>query len=49
MTPKPGNGLGDNPKAGEYEAKLADARKNNDTLAAIKIKQEAAAEGITLM
>lgn len=49
MTPKPGNGLGDNPKAGEYDAKLADARKNNDTLAAIKIKQEAAAEGITLM
>lgn len=49
MTPNPSNGLGDNPKASEYEAKLADARKNNDTLAAIKIKQEAAAEGIALM
>ena len=49
MTPNPSNGLSDNPKASEYEAKLADARKNNDTLAAIKIKQEAAAEGIALM
>ncbi len=49
MTPTPGGGLGDNPKASEYEAKLAEARKNKDTLAAIKIKQEAAAEGIALM
>ena len=32
-----------------YEARLADARKNNNQLEVIKIKQEAAAEGVVLM
>ena len=32
-----------------YEARLADARKNNNQLEAIKIKQEAAAEGVVLI
>lgn len=32
-----------------YETRLADARKNNNTLDVIKIKQEAAAEGVVLM
>lgn len=32
-----------------YETRLADARKNNNTLEVIKIKQEAAAEGVVLM
>lgn len=36
------------PKAGEYNNKLAEARKNGDTVAAIRIKQEAAAEGVIL-
>lgn len=38
-----------NPTAAGYEARLADARKGNDQLEVIKIKQEAAAEGIVLM
>lgn len=38
-----------NPTAASYEARLADARKGNDQLEVIKIKQEAAAEGIVLM
>lgn len=37
------------PKRQGYETRLADARKTNDTLTAIKIKQEAAAEGVTLI
>ena len=32
-----------------YEARLADARKNNNQLEVIKIKQEAAADGVVLM
>ena len=32
-----------------WEARLADARKNNNQLEAIKIKQEAAAEGVVLI
>lgn len=32
-----------------YESRLADARKNNNQLEVIKIKQEAAAEGVILM
>lgn len=35
--------------AAGYEARLADARKNNNQLEVIKVKQEAAAEGIVLM
>lgn len=35
--------------AAGYEARLADARKNNNQLEVIKIKQEAAAEGVVLM
>ena len=38
-----------NPTAAGYEARLADARKNNTPLEAIKIKQEAAAEGVVLL
>lgn len=38
----------DSTQAG-YEARLADARKNNNTLEVIKIKQEAAADGVVLM
>lgn len=38
-----------NPKADGFNARLAEARKNGNTLEAIKVKQEAAAEGITLM
>jgi|GEM_PF-952769 len=37
------------PKAAGFETRLADARKNKDTIGAIKIKQEAAAEGVILM
>lgn len=33
----------------EYETRLAEARKNGNTLEAIKIKQEAAAEGVVLV
>lgn len=38
-----------NPTAAGYEARLADARKNNNQLEVIKIKQEAAADGVILM
>lgn len=38
----------DSTQAG-YEARLADARKSNNTLEVIKIKQEAAADGVVLM
>lgn len=38
-----------NSAAAGYEARLADARKNNNSLEVIKIKQEAAAEGVVLM
>lgn len=38
-----------NSTAAGYEARLADARKNNNQLEVIKIKQEAAANGVTLM
>lgn len=37
------------PKVTGYETRLAEARKNNDNLSAIKIKREAAAEGVILM
>ena len=37
------------PKLQGYQTRLADARKNGDTHAAILIKQEAAAEGISLL
>lgn len=37
------------PKTAGYEARLADARKNNDQLEVIRIKQEAAAGGVILM
>lgn len=37
------------PKRQGYETRLAEARKTNDNLTAIKIKQEAAAEGVVLM
>lgn len=33
----------------EYEARLAEARKNGNTLEAVKIKQEAAADGVILI
>ena len=33
----------------EYESRLAEARKNGNTLEAIKIKQEAAADGVVLV
>lgn len=36
------------PKAGEYSSKLAEARKNGDAVAVIRIKQDAAADGIIL-
>jgi len=35
--------------ASGFESRLADARKNNNTLEVIKIKQEAAAAGVVLM
>lgn len=35
--------------SGDYASQLAEARKNGNTLAAIKIKQAAAAEGISLI
>lgn len=38
-----------NSTAAGYEARLADARKNNNQLEVIKIKQEAAAKGVVLM
>lgn len=38
-----------NSTAAGYEARLADARKNNNQLEVIKIKQEAAAEGVVLL
>lgn len=38
-----------NPKADGFNARLAEARKNGNTLEAIKIKQEAANEGISLL
>ena len=38
-----------NSTAAGYEARLADARKNNNQLEVIKIKQEAAADGVVLM
>lgn len=38
-----------NSTAAGYEARLADARKNNKQLEVIKIKQEAAADGVVLM
>ena len=37
------------PAAAGYEARLANARKGNDQLEVIKVKQEAAAAGIVLM
>lgn len=37
------------PKTAGYEARLADARKNNNQLEVIRIKQEAAAGGVILM
>ena len=44
-----GGGTPPDPKRTGYEAQLADARKKGDTLAAIKLKEQAAAEGIVLM
>lgn len=38
-----------NPKVDGFNARLAEARKNGNTLEAIKIKQEAANEGISLL
>jgi hypothetical protein len=38
-----------NTASAEYETKLANARKNNNTLEVIKIKQDAAANGVVLM
>ncbi|MCM1136764.1 MAG: phage scaffolding protein, partial [Clostridium sp.] len=35
--------------AAGYESRLADARKNNNQLEVIKVKQEAAAAGVVLM
>jgi len=37
------------PQVGSFEARLAEARKANNMVGAIKIKQEAAKEGITLL
>ena len=47
---QPGNStiIPDSKQAG-YETRLAEARKNNNQLEVIKIKQEAAAEGVVLM
>lgn len=38
-----------NSTAADFETRLAEARKNNNTLEVIKIKQEAAADGVVLM
>lgn len=38
-----------NSTAAGFETRLAEARKNNNTLEVIKIKQEAAADGVVLM
>lgn len=47
---QPGTSSGTpDPKTAGYETRLADARKNNDQLDVIRIKQEAAAEGVILM
>lgn len=43
-----GDGTPDPQKSG-FESRLAEARKTNDTLAAIKIKQEAAEKGVVLI
>lgn len=40
---------GADPKAGGYQGRLNEARKNNNQLEVIKIKQEAAADGVVLM
>lgn len=45
QTPPPSSG---NSAAPTYENRLAEARKNNDTISVIRIKQEAADKGITL-
>lgn len=47
---KPGESRDDLPDGAlaEYDARLAEARKKGDTLAAIEIKQEAAGEGVIL-
>lgn len=53
---KPGKGFhpgqskdGLPPSGSDYQARLEEARKNGNTVAAIQIKQEAAAEGVILM
>lgn len=47
---QPGSsGMIPNSKQAGYEARLADARKNNNNLEVIKIKQEAANDGVVLM
>lgn len=47
--PAGGNTTPPDPKLQGYQTRLADARKNGDTHAAILIKQEAAAEGVSLL
>lgn len=37
------------PKLQGYQTRLTEARKNNDTVAAVQIKQEAAANGVSLL
>lgn len=44
-----GGSVPPDPKAAGFESRLAEARKNNDMVAAVNIKQEAATQGIILM
>lgn len=49
VTGSPTENTASDPARASYEARLAQARKNNDNLAAIQIKTEAAKEGVILM
>lgn len=48
-SPIPGSDGTPDPKLSGFETRLAEARKNNDTISAISIKREAAEAGIFLM
>lgn len=49
LRPAEGTGAVPDVQRDGFEARLVDARKNNNQLEVIKIKQEAAAEGVVLM
>lgn len=49
VTPGEGGDAAPDPQRSGFESRLAEARKINDTLAAIKIKQEAAEKGVVLI